>query len=212
MQDLVIVCENSFGLDVQFIVEAINSSKTRNGKDPIYNIKGFICPEAAFESCGIKLTSILGSIENWQTKEDVYAMGIVDPRHKEKAAQILKSKGAKFVSLWAPWVLANPMPHGEGCIIAAHSIKDNAIIHDFVTLFYSMISTAEIGSYSSVMAYSNVTNAKLAEYCYLEDNTAIMYNLSVVMDTHVLPNSIIINNVKKPGTLFGIPARKSKGE
>ena len=214
MEELIIVCNSSFGLDIHFIVDQINEERIKNGLEAAYLIKGYLLPNSVDGLQIDNSTLILGTIEEWIPGEgEVYAMGITEPSIKENYVAVLKTKGARFVTLCAPWVLVPPeVTYGEGCIIAAHSIKKNAVIKNYVTLFYAMLANAEIGDFTSIMAFSNVTNASICKGCYLGPNSAVMMNLELCDDVSVMPNSVIVRNVKTPGVLMGIPARKLKSE
>ena len=209
MEDLVIVCEDSFGLDVMLIAQRMNEFWVSEYQYQPFAIKGYIVPEHC--TYRTEIMPFLGTIETKKReKNEVYAMGIVNPSHKAVYVRILKSIGARFALLWAPWVLAPlTMKFGEGCIIAAHSIKETAKIGNFVTLFHSMLDDgAIVGDYSSVMAYTNLTTSELEEEVYIGPNCAVMEKVKVGVGSCVTPNSVVVRNVKKWTTVQGVPAKK----
>ena len=158
------------------------------------------------------LSPYLGSIDEWQPSEDeIYALGIREPHHKKQAVEMLKAKGAKFETLWAPWVMAHlDFQFPEGCIIAAQSIMDSARIGNFVTLFNSMIGfDAIVEDYSSIMSYSNITTAHIGKRVYIEDN-AVVIGKTINDDAVVKANSVVGKEVKAGTTVSGNPARKIK--
>ncbi len=212
MKDLVIVCEDSFGLDVKMIAEGMDAYYVKNNRGHLFDIIGFICPENVKEKLQFKTLPFLSTIEDYQVSDNmVFAMGIVDPGRKEKYIRLLKEKNAEFVTLWAPWVLAPlTMKFKEGCIIAAHSIKENAEIGEFVTMFHSMAGGAKVGSFSSIMSYANVTTADIGEGVYIAPNCAVMENVVVGEKSVIFPNSVVVKNVKANTKVSGIPARKVK--
>lgn len=213
MNDLIIVCEDSFGLDVKQIVLAINARYNVNNKVPLFKIKGFIVPKAKSDELNKMLDPYLGTIEAWRPgQSEIYAMGIVDPGRKERYAELLKNRGAEFAVLRAPWALAHlDMEFSEGCIIAAHSIMDSAQIGRFATLHNSMIGfDASVGDYSSVMAFSNITTANIKDGVYIGPNSAIMSGVTVHEGARVLPGSVVVRDVKPGQTVSGIPARRVK--
>ncbi len=211
MQELIIVCEDAFGLDVLSVVEAINDSEQSTGSLTGFHVKGLLLMEEGQLSPHEVGVPILGLVREWSpSKEEQFAMGIRDPQNKEKAVRILKEKEAVFASLWAPWVLSPKINCGEGCIIAAHSIKQGAVIHDFVTLYRSMSAVSEIGDYSTLMAFCNSTNSHIGKRCLLGSNSAVMLNQNLCDDVCVSANSIVVRSIKSSGTYSGIPARKVK--
>lgn len=211
MQDLIIVCEDIFGLNVLSIVDAINSTAVKKGLPPIYRIKGFLLTKEGCPFPGHPTIPTLGTVDEWTpSKEERFAMGAQDPSSKEASAKLLKDKDASFVTLKAPWVLFPEMVFGEGCVIATQSIVPGAVIRDFVTLFYPMVAEVVIDDYSTLLAYCNATNAHIGKRCFLKSNTAVMLDQSLCDDVSVLPNSVVFKSIKKPGLYSGIPARKLK--
>lgn len=213
MKDVIIVCDDFFGLNVQMIIEAINQSKIFQGKEAVYNIKGFLCSHESKIIQNKNTLPIIGEIENWCSIEDeYYVMGIVNPISKYKNIQILKNKGAKFITLIAPWVLVPPtVKFGEGCIISATSIKESAKIGDYVILYECMVGgNAVLGNYSSVMAYANITSANIGEKVYVGANAVILENKYICKNTYIYPNSVVVKNIKVASKMLGIPARKIK--
>ena len=146
----------------------------------------------------------------WQPSDNErFAMAIVHPEQKKHYVEILKNKGAAFLTLQAPWVFtSSSIKCGEGCIIAAYSIKRFARISSFVTIYQSMLADTIIGSYSSVMAYANTTNATIGELAYIGNNAAIMLDLNIGDGAYVCDNSIVVKDVKPGMIVSGIPARK----
>jgi acetyltransferase-like isoleucine patch superfamily enzyme len=214
MRELIIICNDSFGASVRMIAEKMNEYNRLIHRSDWFMIKGYLCVDGYAPKQNENSLPVLGSPEEWiPHNNEVFAMGIVSPGIKKKYVELMKNKGARFCVLWAPWVLTPlSMKFGEGCIIAAHCIHEKAIIQPFVTLYKSMVDNTEIGSYSSVMGFSNITNAKIGEMVYVGNNAAIMMDLTVGDGAYVCDNSVVVKNVK-PGTkVSGIPAKRIKNE
>lgn len=215
MTDLIIVCDGDFGLDVKTIVDAINSYHIRRGKGQQYNLQGFlVCDSDSFLPCRHKDVPIIGSIsEHIPDCKTKYSVAIVNPSKRKKIVSILKSKGATFTTLRAPWVLAPlDMHFGEGSIIAAQSIDINAEIGSFAILYHCMVGSANIGAYCSIMAFSNVTNAKIGEESFIENNVAILLDVELGSNTCVNHGSVVTKNYGDNVCLTGIPARRKKNK
>ena len=216
MRNLIIVCEDSFGLDVKEIVRSINQYWKESHWGTPYKIIGYLGPVHIQNMDVNKQFPYLGSIEKWQpSKDELYAMGIRDPLHKKQAVETLKEKGARFETLWAPWVMAHlDFQFPEGCIIAAQSIMDSAKIGNFVTLYHCMVGfDAVVEDYSSVMAYANITTAHVGKYAQISNN-AVIIGKTINNDAVVMPNSVVVKDVKAGITVAGNPARRvntSKG-
>lgn len=212
MQELIIVCENAFGLDVRMIVEAINEDRVFRGKSLLYHIKGFLCPEGFKLNQNNNSLPVLGTIDDWiPSPEEYYVMGITNPAHKRKVTETLLSRGARFATLRAPWVLApEDMEFSEGSIIAATSIKMEAHIGKFVILYDSMVGASKIGSYSSAMGYANLTNASYGKGSYIGPNAVVLEEIIIGENVYIHPNSVVVKNVKAGMELSGNPARQIK--
>lgn len=206
MKDLIIAGAGGFGR------EALALAKTLNEIEPRWNIKGFIndIPDALD---GVKCShGIIGTIKDWEPKEnEVFVMGISSPIGKEKVADALKAKGAKFVTLIHPLALISDYVEiGEGCIIGGRSsIGGGAILGDFVNLAGCMVGQdAEIGEFSTVTGYANITNAKLGKRVFVGSHAVILNKRNVGDDAYICAGSIVFSNVKAGMKVFGNPAKK----
>ena len=210
MQEVIIVCEDSFGLDVKYVIDAINDEQRMNGWEILYTIKGYITPQGCEYRTG--LLEYLGSVEpGADYRNEIYVMGIRNPQHKCEVARIMESGNASFTAIRAPWVMDMPeFEYPKGCVIAAFCVKENAEIGEYVTLFNSMLGATKIGKYSSAMSYSNLTTAEIGERVYIGPNAVIMDHVRVGDDAVVEPNSVVVRNVKAGTRVNGIPARKEK--
>ncbi len=212
MKDIVIVCEDSFGLDVKMIILKINAYWEEQKWGTPYRIKDFLKFRPMDEDLTRLMTPDLGYMEDWDPMpEERFAMGIVNPQHKKQAAGLMKEKGAVFETLWAPWVIASlDFQFPEGCIIAAQSVMDSAKIGRFATLFHSMIGfDAIVGDYSSIMAFANITTSHIGECAFIGNNSVVI-NKDIGEEATVMPNSVVVKKVKAGMTAFGNPARKVK--
>ena len=208
MKDLIIAGAGGFGR------EAYELAKRINAIEPRWNIKGFIndIPDALD---GKKIDAkIIGTIKDWQPSEnELFVIGISTPKGKEKVAEILKAKGAKFETLIAPTALIGEYAEiGEGCVIGGRSsVGSCAKIGNFVHIAGSMVGQdAEIGDYSTTTGFANITNAKLGKRVFVGSHAVILNKLKVGDDAFVCAGSIVFSNVKAGTKVFGNPATKMK--
>lgn len=208
MKDLIIAGAGGFGR------EALALAKTLNNIEPRWNIKGFIndIPDALD---GVKCShGIIGTIKDWRPSEnEVFIIGISSPKGKEKVASILKSKGAKFVTLIHPAALVSEDASiGEGCVITGRSvIGGGAQIGDFVHIAASMVGQdAIIGDYSTTTAFANLTNAIIGKRVFVGSHAVILNKLKIGDDAFVCVGSIVYSNVKAGYKVFGNPAKRIK--
>lgn len=210
MKDLIIACENSFGLDVKRIILAINLHWEKCGWGTPYRIKGYIGKNNLSDNLKNLMSPYLGNIEEWTpAKDEYFVMGIIEPHSKKKAVEWMKARGAQFETLWAPWVMVHTdFKFPEGCIIAAQSIMDSAQIGCFVTLYHSMVGfDAIVGDYSSVMVYANITTSHIGECVLIEDN-GVVIGKRINNDAVVKANSVVVREVKAGIVVSGNPAKR----
>lgn len=200
MKDLVIVGAGGFGREAYYLAKELS----------LWNIKGFI-GNAGDTPSKYKINyPMLGVIEEYVPNEnEVFAMGIASPKLKEKFANILKSKGAKFVTLIHPAALINETVEiGEGCIITACSgVSDCSKIGNFVHIAGSLIGQdVEIGDYTTTTAYVNIPNTTIGKRCFIGSHSVIFGKLED--DVEVVAGSVVFHKVKSGLKVMGCPAKK----
>lgn len=207
MKNIIIVGAGDFGREAVTLIQSINKIT------PTYNILGFIndIPDALD---GINIPyQILGSIQDWQPKENEYfIMGIASPAGKEKIASLLKSRGAKFETLIHPAALISDYAEiGEGCVIGGRSsVGACTKVGDFVHIAGSMVGQdAIIGDFTTTTGFANVTNARLGKRVFVGSHAVILNHLKVGDDAFICAGSIVFNNVKAGSKVIGNPAKKA---
>lgn len=200
MKDLIIVCAGGFGREVYYMAKEI-------GK---WDIKGFIDDNLlALDGVNIALP-IIGTIKDWiPSDNEVFALGVSNPKTKETIVGIMKAKGAMFETLIAPHSrVIETTTIGEGCIISG-SIGDCVKIGDFVNVMGSMIGQDSIiGDYSTTTGYANVASAYIGKRVFVGSHAVILHGKKVEDDAFVCAGSIVLSNVKTGTKVFGNPARK----
>ncbi len=209
MKNVIIVCEDTYGLDVYLMIRDINERTPATSVAP-YQPLGFISDTPNPFGKVKPPYPVLGTVEDWVVEEGVYfVMAIRDPLRKEKAVLCLKSKGARFVTIIDPWV---PLPPdckvGEGCIIACYVCKDGSRFGDFVTLDTVMCEAVEIGDYSTLCPFANITNAPIGKRVFVGSHAAVMAHKKVGDDARILPGSIVVSNVRSGTSVAGVPAKR----
>lgn len=211
MKDIYIVCAGGFGQEVYVMIKNINKNAISEGKEAPYNIKGFLNDiPVEFDRSYIDI-DIVGDIQNWQPYgNEVYALGISDPVSKEKISTLLKSRGAKFETIIAPWsVIPDSIEIGEGCIISPYLIMPGVKVGNFVNIMGSMVgSGAEVGDYSTVTGFANITNAKLGKRVFVGSHAVIMNKKKIGDDVFICVGSVVFNNLKQGEKVIGIPAKR----
>lgn len=200
MKDLIIVCAGGFGREVYYMAKSI-------GK---WNIKGFIDDNLhALDGVNIALP-IIGTIKDWQpSKNEVFALGVSNPKTKESIVGLMKAKGAKFETLIAPHSrIIETTTIGEGCIISG-SIGDCVKIGNFVNVMGSMIGQdSTIDDFSTTTGFTNIASAYIGKRVFLGSHSVILNGKKVGDDAFVCAGSIVFSNVKAGTKVFGNPAKK----
>lgn len=212
MKDIIIVCAGGYGKEVLEIIKAINYRACQSGKEEPYHVIGFLNDEPdALKESSINVP-IIGDIQNWKPYGDeVYALGLSNPKGKEKIAEMLKGRGAKFESLIAPWSIVprENMEMGEGCVITAYSIAPGVKIGNFVHIMGSMIgSKVEIGDYSTTTGFTNIASARIGKRVFVGSHAVIIGNKKVEDDAYVCVGSVVVSNIKAGTKVFGVPAKR----
>lgn len=200
MKDLIIVCAGGFGREVYYMAKSI-------GK---WNIKGFIDDNLhALDGVNIALP-IIGTIKDWVPSEnEVFALGVSNPKTKEIIVGIMKAKGAMFETLIAPHSrVIETSTIGEGSIISG-SIGDCVKIGNFVNVMGSMIGQdSEIEDFSTTTGYTNIASAKLGKRVFVGSHAVVLNGKKVGDDAFICAGSICFSNVKAGTKVFGNPAKK----
>lgn len=209
MKDIYIVCAGDFGQEIYLMLKTINKNTEKEGKPVPYNIKGFLSDVPVnFDRSYIDI-DIVGDIQNWQPYgNEVYALGLADPKSKEKVSTLLKSRGAKFETIISPWcTITGNIEFGEGCIVNPYIMHPGTKVGNFVNIMGSMVGAkAEIGDFSTITGFVNITNAKIGKRVFIGSHAVILNNKKVGDDAVVCAGSIVFNNVKKETKVFGCPA------
>ncbi len=209
MEDIVIVCAGTYGLEILSVIDAINLQKIRNGEDPAYNILGFLDDNLnALAGKNISIP-IIGTISDWHPiGNEVYSIGAAFAKTKEKLATKLKDRGCKFETLIAPWSLvSDDCIMGEGCFITAYSISAGVKLGNFVNINASMICPGSvIGDFSTTTGFSVVDNATIGKRVFIGSHAVITPGVVVHDDANVSVGSIVKENVPAGATVFGVPA------
>ena len=200
MKDLIIVCAGGFGREVYYMAKSI-------GK---WNIKGFIDDNLlALDGVNIALP-IIGTIKDWVPSEnEVFALGVSNPKTKEIIVNIMKTKGAKFETLIAPHSrIIETTTLGEGCIISG-SIGDCVSIGNFVNVMGSMIGQdSVIEDFTTTTGYTNIASAHLGKRVFVGSHAVVLHGKKVGDDAFICAGSIVFNNVKAGTKVIGNPAKR----
>ncbi|MCR5601011.1 MAG: acetyltransferase [Ruminococcus sp.] len=205
MKDLIIVGAGGMARKVFTFLRRLNESEKK------WNIIGCIDDnQNALDGVKFDL-GIIGTISDWQPTEDqVFVMGISDPKLKHKISDMMLAKGAKFETIVSPEVIMGDYVEiGEGSVILTpYNVESGAKIGRFVTLLGSTIALdGVIGDYSTTAGFANLTNAKIGKEVYVGSHAVLVENITVGDGAFVSVGSIVLKDVKPNEQVFGYPAR-----
>ena len=188
MQRLVIVCEKSRECDLIELAQA----------------SGFACAEAWGEE---------GLASRELPEGCVFCVAIKDVKRREKAANFLREKNAKFASLIHPSCEVSKFAAiGEGAVIEPFCmVSANAQVGEFCIIkSHSQIGhNANVGAFSNIGSHCDITGfCKIGKFCEIEDAAAIIPDVKIGCGARVKANSAVIKSAKDFETVGGIPARK----
>ncbi|MBP5489020.1 MAG: hypothetical protein J6Y10_00265 [Lachnospiraceae bacterium] len=211
MQNVVIVTDGLFGLEVFSILEESNKWYAQRNREQGYHIDGFVFLNDGPDAAGTKFpAAVLGTVNDWVPTEGVsIVLGVKDPARKRMTVQFLREKNVRFETVIAPWMLAFDkwLNVGEGCIVALYSAKPGLEIGNFATVIHSMLSGHKIGEYSTVMRYANIAGDSIGNDCFVGDHVFLAVGRSIGDRCVVEPGSLVVKNLK-PGThAGGVPAK-----
>lgn len=141
---------------------------------------------------------------------DYVLVCLTKPDQKQNLIEKIKDK-VKFFSYIAPnATLGKYVNLGTGIVICPNTcISTNVTIGDFVFINAGtqIGHDCKIGAFSSLMAHVDLGGkVKIGERVFMGTNSTIIPGLTINDDITIGTGSIVIRDLKKPGTYFGNPA------
>lgn len=207
MNKIIIVGAGGFGRELLLWIKDINKAK------PTWTIAGFIDDNLhALDNVECDY-HIIGTIKDWQPREDEeFAIALADPYTKEKVAQALKEKGAKFATVIHPTGIITEFSHyGEGLVMFPYSkLSCNSTVGDFVTILSSPIGhDTYIGDYSTISGNCNVVrNVEIGKYVFLAAGVCIAQDVCIGDGAYLGLGAVVLKDVIPGAKMFGNPARR----
>lgn len=209
MKKLIIVGASGFGRELTQYIEDINF----HGKEPEWKIIGFIDDNIHALGDNNHEYKVIDTIQSHTPKEDTYYVcALAFPKVKEKIVNLLKSRGAAFVSIIHPTARVSRYASiGEGCIITPGSnVNIDAHIGDFVSVLASGVGhDASVDDFSTLSGHVCVNgHVKIGKGAYVGCGALLAPSVKVGDGATVGIGSVVISNVKANTKVFGNPAKK----
>ena len=156
----------------------------------------------------------LGLISSYQpAPQDLFLLGVSDPKDKESLVISLKSRGAKFITLIHPTaVVAKTARLGEGVILCPSSIVSaDAIVGNFVTIncLSSVGHDVNIGDYTTLSCHVDLTgDVKCGHSVFFGTGAIVLPHVSIDNCAKIGAGALIVRSVAENSTMFANPAKK----
>lgn len=206
MQEIIIAGAGGFGRELLQWIKDINIIENK------WIIKGFIDDDLNSlngKTCDYK---VIGTIKEWMpSNNEVFALGIANPKTKEIVVNTLKAKGAKFADVIHPRAeVCDFSEHGEGIVMyPGASLNPNSKTGSFVTLLSTGIPhDAVVEDYATISSFCGLTRGvHIGKRAYLADHVCILPGHNIGDDAYVGMGSVVVRNVGSGKRVFGNPAK-----
>lgn len=210
MKHLIIIGARGWGREIYAAVR-----NTKAYQDQEYDVKGFLDDKTdALDGLKGDFPPILGSVESYEVQpDDVFFCAMGDSQWRKHYAEMISSKGGRFISVINPTARINPTATiGEGTYIGAYSIiSDNVLVGDHCVLqcFNDVGHDVVIGDYVSIESYVFMGGgAKIGNMSTMHTKSSVIPHKTIGKNCVVGINSVVMRNIKDGITVFGIPAKE----
>lgn len=208
MKNLIIIGARGFGREIYSLaIECKEYMKE-------YVIKGFLDSKADALDNYDGYPLILGDVESYEVQdEDIFICALGEVEAKRKYTELILNKGGIFTTLIHPtaYISKNTIL-GAGCIICRNVLISCDIqIGNHVTIqpFSDIGHDAKIADWCHLNTYSFMGGfAELGEMATIHTGGIVLPHKKIEQNAIVGAGSVVIRNVKKDTTVFGIPAKK----
>lgn len=208
MKHLVIIGARGWGRE---IYAAVRNTKAYQEQE--YDVKGFLDDKVdALDGMKGDFPPILGPVESYEIQpDDVFFCAMGDSQWRKHYAEMISSKGGRFISIVSNTAIVNSTAIiGEGSIIGNYTIvSDNVIIgnHCILQCFCDLGHDAIIGDYTTLESYVFMGGySKVGSSSTLHTKSSVIPHKKVGDECEVGINSVVMRNIKDGLHVFGCPA------
>jgi len=206
MYNIIIVGAGGFAREVYYWANDTFSKEN-------YKIRGFLSyNQKDLEGFNVK-ADIIGNDDNYKIeKNDRFIIAIGNIDIKKRAANRLKNRGAKFISLIHPTSLIVPTAKiGEGVVICPYClVSDNVQLDDFVMMntYASCGHDVKVGKYSILSPYVALNGfVKLENEVFVGTHATVIAYRKLGYRSKVNANSVVIRDVPLKQMVLGVPGK-----
>ena len=197
-----------------FCREALNWVENSRVKQELPQKIFFIASDPKVIDQNKYLVDYLGTIEDFEPREtDLFVMTISEPKPKREFSQMLRSRGARFLTLVHPTVvIARTATIGEGVVVCPHAmISADAVVGDLVTIntMSSVGHDVSLGSYSTLSSHVDLTGyVKVGEACFFGSGARVLPKVKVGEGSTIGAGAVVMRSVSENCVMYAPPARK----
>lgn len=211
MKDIAIYGAGGFGRELACLLRRINEETSED-----WNLIGFF-DDGVAPGDGNEYGRVLGGMEtlnDWPTPLAV-AFAIGNPKIVKLLYSKITNDNISFPNIIAPDTLfldKNNVRMGKGNVICSRSlISCNVEIGDFNTLngYITVGHDTKIGNFNTFMPAVKISGGVVMEdgnFCGV--NSVILQYKTLSSEIIVGAGSVVMRNIKRPGTYIGNPAKK----
>lgn len=178
---------------------------------PDYFVAGFLDSRSGILDGYGGYPAILGSVENCLIgKNDYFVCSIGDVEPKMRYVDVLKTKGARFVSVVHPLAhVGKNVKIGNGCIIAPGVVLTADSVlgdHVIINVQSSVSHDCRIGEGSTISPGCHVAGwCELGKRVFLGVHSALIPHVNLGDDVYVAAGAVVVKTVAA-GRVMGVPA------
>lgn len=210
VKDLYIIGAGGFGREIAWLVERINEAA------PTWNIQGFIDDDTELHGSKTDGYTVVGGC-NYLLKQKkdywvVCAVGNVKIR-KKIIERISSFPMLRFATVIDPDAkISERVFVGEGSIICAGNIVTVDIKigqHNILNLACTIGHDVVFGDFVTLYPGVNISgNVTVGEGTEIGTGTKIIQGKKICKDTIIGAGTVVVRDIKEPGTYVGVPAGK----
>lgn len=208
MKHLLIIGARGWGREVY--AAAIGTKAYHEGE---YDVKGFLDSKAdAFDGLKGNFPPIICAPEDYEIQpDDVFFVAMGDPKWRKYYAEMMKAKGAEFISIICDGAYVNPTAMvGRGVFISCWScVSDNVKIgsHAMIHAFTDLGHDCCIGEYASIESYVFIGgHCNIGEMSIMHPKSMLIADKNIGKEVVVGAGSVVMRNIRDGWHVHGNPA------